>query len=111
MLVISRMVGEGLLLDDRICVAPSAIADDSVTFRVVKKCGPDKSVESVTAKLNEPIDLGDEMAVVVVEIRNNDKIRVGIEAPNGRSVHRAEVQAEFCREYQRQGFTAEIWWT
>lgn len=44
----------------------------------------------LSRKKNESINIGDEVRVVVVEIRG-DKVRLGIEAPKHVSVHRQEV--------------------
>ncbi len=41
-------------------------------------------------KLNESIFIGDEVEVVVVDIRG-DQIKLGVRAPRAMSVHRAEV--------------------
>ena len=44
----------------------------------------------LTRKLNEVIMIGDDVRIMVVEIRG-DKVRLGIEAPKEVPVHRLEV--------------------
>ncbi len=44
----------------------------------------------LSRKKNESIMIDDDIAIVVIEIRG-DKVRLGIEAPKERSVHRKEV--------------------
>jgi len=44
----------------------------------------------LSRKLNEVIVIGDDITIVVVEIRG-DKVRLGIEAPKEVPVHRLEV--------------------
>lgn len=44
-------------------------------------------------KINESIMIGDEIEVVVVDIKG-DQIKLGIRAPRSVSVHRAEVYKE-----------------
>lgn len=44
----------------------------------------------LSRKTNEEIIIGDNIRVVVVEVRG-DKVRIGIEAPKDVSVHRKEI--------------------
>ena len=46
----------------------------------------------LTRRANESIVIGDDIEVVVIEVRG-DRVRLGIEAPRGSSVHRSEVMA------------------
>jgi carbon storage regulator len=47
----------------------------------------------LTRRAGESIVIGDEVRVVVLEVRG-DTVRLGIEAPRSIQVHRAEVYAE-----------------
>lgn len=47
----------------------------------------------LTRRAGESIVIGDEVRVVVLEVRG-DTVRLGIEAPRSVQVHRAEVYAE-----------------
>lgn len=53
----------------------------------------------LSRKKNEQIKIGDDIEVVVVEIRG-DKVRLGITAPKATPVHRLEVWAAIEREKQ-----------
>lgn len=54
----------------------------------------------LTRKLNESIMLGDNIRVVVVDIRG-DKVRLGVDAPIEIPVHRREVLDAILREQKR----------
>lgn len=49
---------------------------------------------------DESIMIGDNIKITVVNIRG-DKVRIGIEAPTGVSIHRQEVYEAIQREHQR----------
>ena len=51
----------------------------------------------LSRKKNEAIVIGDNITVVVVEIRG-DKVRLGIEAPETTDVHRQEVYDAIQRQ-------------
>lgn len=51
----------------------------------------------LSRKKNESIRIGDDITLVVVEIRG-DKVRLGIEAPTDVSVHRTEVYDAIMRQ-------------
>ncbi|MBF2053962.1 MAG: carbon storage regulator CsrA [Candidatus Sericytochromatia bacterium] len=54
----------------------------------------------LSRKLNESIMIGDNIEVMVLEIRDNF-VKLGIKAPRDVSVHRLEVHEEILRENQR----------
>ena len=51
----------------------------------------------LTRKRDERIMIGDEISLLVVDIRG-DRVRLGIEAPSDVSVHRKEVYEAIQRE-------------
>ena len=51
----------------------------------------------LSRKKNEAVRIGDDIAIVIVEIRG-DKVRLGIEAPNEVPVHLQEVYNAIKRE-------------
>ncbi|MGM0607895.1 MAG: carbon storage regulator CsrA [Candidatus Muiribacteriota bacterium] len=51
----------------------------------------------LTRKKNESIIIGDNVEVVIVDIKG-DQIKIGINAPKNVSVHRKEVYEEIQRE-------------
>lgn len=56
----------------------------------------------LSRKKNEIIKLGDDIDIVVVEIRG-DKVRLGINAPQDMPVHRQEIYDAIKREGRRRG--------
>lgn len=58
----------------------------------------------LSRKKNESIKLGDDITLVVVEIRG-DKVRLGIEAPKEVPVHRREVYEAIKRQKGGEGGT------
>ena len=55
----------------------------------------------VSRMKNESIVLGDDIILTVIEIRG-DKVRLGVEHPQGVKIHRREVYEAICRVEQRQ---------
>lgn len=55
----------------------------------------------LSRKKNESIRIGDEISIVIVEIRG-DKVRLGIEAPSEVPVHRQEVYDAIKRNEARE---------
>ena len=51
----------------------------------------------VSRMKNESIVLGDDIILTVIEIRG-DKVRLGVEHPQGVTVHRREVYEVICRQ-------------
>lgn len=57
-------------------------------------------------KKNEGIMIGEDLEVIVVEIRG-DKVRLGINAPKEVPVHRREVWDAIQRENKKAGFRSK----
>jgi len=57
----------------------------------------------LSRKRDESIMVGDDIEITVVDIRG-DKVRIGINAPRDKSVHRKEVYQAIQRQ---NGFTTE----
>ena len=53
----------------------------------------------LSRKVDEKIVIGDSITLMVVEIRG-DKVRLGIEAPRGVTVHRQEVYDAIRRDQE-----------
>lgn len=51
----------------------------------------------LTRKKNESISIGDDVAVMVMDIRG-DKVRLGISAPQSMAVHRKEIYEAIKRD-------------
>jgi carbon storage regulator len=56
----------------------------------------------LSRKKDEKIVIGDDISIMVVEIRG-DKVRLGIDAPRDVSVHRREVYEAIKRKESEQG--------
>lgn len=56
-------------------------------------------------KINESIMIGDEIEVVVVDIKG-DQIKLGIRAPRSVSVHRAEIFKEIQEQNKKAALSA-----
>lgn len=56
----------------------------------------------LSRKKNESIVIGDEISIVVVEIRG-DKVRLGIEAPKDVPVHREEIYQIIQAQRESEG--------
>jgi carbon storage regulator len=60
----------------------------------------------LSRKKDEKIVIGDNISIMVVEIRG-DKVRLGIDAPRDVSVHRREVYDAIKRKEAEQGEVEE----
>ena len=56
-----------------------------------------KSMLVLSREVNQEIEIGDSIRVMVVEIRG-DKVRLGITAPRDMAVHRKEIAEAIRRE-------------
>ena len=59
--------------------------------------GGPSSVLVLTRKVNQSIVIGDEIEVVVLEVRG-EQIRIGIRAPRDVAVHRKEIYEQISEE-------------
>ena len=55
----------------------------------------------LTRRINEEIRIGDDIRIVLLEIRNNSKARIGIDAPRDVPVHRVEIYEAIQQENKR----------
>lgn len=55
----------------------------------------------LSRKKDQAIDIGDDVSVVITEIRG-DKVRLGIKAPKDVAVHRREVTLAIQRDKRRE---------
>ena len=56
----------------------------------------------LTRKVGESIMIGDDIEIVVKEIRRN-QVRIGIDAPQDVPIHREEIYEEIKQEAQQNG--------
>ena len=56
----------------------------------------------VTRKIGESIVIGDDIRIILVEIRSRDKVRLAIDAPKDVSVDREEVRRSKDKEKRNE---------
>jgi carbon storage regulator len=64
----------------------------------------------LTRKLNERIMIGDDIVITLIEVRGDNSVRIGIEAPRGVKIQREEIVisvAEANRSAAEAGDNAE----
>lgn len=54
----------------------------------------------LTRRLGEGIRIGDDVRVVILEIKGN-QVKIGVEAPSSRLVHRDEIYARIMEENRK----------
>ncbi len=59
----------------------------------------------LSRKVGQRIVIGDSIQLVVVAVQGN-RVKLGIEAPDGMSIHRAEVFARIAREFNESVSTS-----
>ena len=58
----------------------------------------------LTRKVNQKIKIGDDIEIVVLEVRG-EQVRLGINAPRDKKVHREEVYEMIARQNQESSTT------
>jgi carbon storage regulator len=61
----------------------------------------------LTRKINQSIMIGDQIEIVVVEVRG-DQVKLGIKAPKNISVHRSEVYKEIQEQNKKASKTLKL---
>lgn len=61
----------------------------------------------LTRKIDESIIIGDNIKIIVVDIRG-DQVKVGIDAPREIPVHREEIYAEIQEENLRAAMSGKV---
>lgn len=61
----------------------------------------------LTRKVNQSIVIGDQIEVIIVEVRG-DQVKIGIKAPKNISVHRSEVYKEIQEQNKQATKTLSI---
>jgi carbon storage regulator len=61
----------------------------------------------LTRKINQSIMIGDQIEIIVVEVRG-DQVKLGIKAPKNISVHRSEVYKEIQEQNKKASKTLKL---
>jgi carbon storage regulator len=85
MLILTRRIGETIIIGDNIEVTISGIKGNLIRIRTAT---PELLV--VTRKVGEPINIGKDISVTPLSVKGM-QVRLGIEAPKDISVHREEI--------------------
>jgi carbon storage regulator len=114
MLVLSRQVGQTIMIGDDIFVTVDEVFSDAARIRVCASAGIiepltdnvlEKRTNTATMLLHRDmlIRLGPDVTLTVVGLRG-DKVRVGIQNPPDMPVHRKEVYEVLKRERYRRDY-------
>ena len=87
MLVLSRKLGESLVINDLIATIDSFADDHSVLSLMRTNC---EFLRKVTAPFNESIEITDDVRAVMIRAEG-DKVRFGIEIPPDCTIARWEA--------------------
>ncbi|MGE5194499.1 MAG: carbon storage regulator [Deltaproteobacteria bacterium] len=87
MLVLSRKIGDCIVIGDGFVVTVAFLAEDHAELSLTRLDG--SFVRSATVRCNEWFQVDDQIRVVVVQIEK-EKARIGIDAPSDNRVHRGE---------------------
>ena len=87
MLVLTRKLGESIIIGDNINVTVLNISDDQIYLDV------NIISESLTIHLQETISITDDIKITVVKI-DKGQVKLGIKAPEDVTVNREEVPKE-----------------
>ena len=101
MLILSRQVGERLIIRDEICVTVLAINSTAIEIEVLRG----KVSKTMALKKGESYRLDDVHGEIGVDDIRGDKVRLGIDAPRNISVHRDESYDAIIRRPEKSDGT------
>lgn len=87
MLVLSRKLGESIVVNDLIITVDSFTDDHSILSLMRTNC---EFLRKVTAPFNEYVEITDEVRAVMIRAER-DKVRLGIESPPDSIISRWEA--------------------
>jgi sRNA-binding carbon storage regulator CsrA len=87
MLVLSRKMGDCLVIGDEFVVTVAFLAEDYAELSLTRLDG--SFVRCATVRCNEWFEVYNQIRVVVVQI-GKENARIGIDAPSDNRVHRGE---------------------
>ena len=101
MLVLSRTVGEGVLVGESQLLTVTEIKPEKIaTLQYGPTDGPASAQVTQTLRRDESWQVQPEVRFTVIDIRSGppDKVRLGIECPREMPVHRREIYDAIQRE-------------
>ena len=101
MLVLSRKPGESIVIGDDIIIEVARITPPTIDLAItappwVRRLLVPEYIqvpadqEVISRHCNESLQLGGDIQIFVVDIRKNDKVRLGIDCPRGLAVRRRD---------------------
>ena len=104
MLVLSRAVGEGVVINDDTRVYVVEASDELARFRVHRLYGPGAESEDFTLRKGERHAIDGGISIVLTDFRLIDekpRVRIGIDAPREARVNRDEVHEAMKRHAEK----------
>lgn len=105
MLILSRSINEGVVINDGIQVSVEEILAESVRFLIKRNIGGVENREAFILRKGHLYAVNQEITISVVDIKrigDRLKVRIGIEAPRDARVHRNEVHDALIANAARQ---------
>jgi sRNA-binding carbon storage regulator CsrA len=87
MLVLSRRLGESLVINGRRVLTVALLADSYVELSLIDVAG--SLLGTFTAPVNEKIQITDDIEVIAIRLEG-DKVRLGVVGPPESTFHRGE---------------------
>jgi carbon storage regulator CsrA len=87
MLVLSRRLGESLVVNDQLVLTIALLAEDYVELSLINATG--SFLVSFTARADESVSLTDAIQVTVIQFEG-EKVRLGVEGPRDSRIDRGE---------------------
>jgi len=87
MLVLSRRLGESVVINDRLVLTVALLTDDHVELSLINVTG--SLVGTFTTRVNDRISLPEDVQIIVIRLED-DKVRIGFDGPADSRFHRGE---------------------
>ena len=104
MLVLSRAIGEGVVIDDDTRVYVVEASGEMARFRVHRLYGPGAESEEFTLRKGERHAIDGGISIVLTDFRlinDKQKVRIGIDAQRDATINRDEVHEALRRHAEK----------